>query len=379
MVIDAQIGQDPEEPGKPFIDGAAFAAELMSLDQQEKEYIDIWINCIGGNVIQAMNIYNAILASKTKVNTVNIGICASSAGFIYMAGRERSAWPYAKWMMHDPFVSTENGEPAEPTEGLKAMKNAIVTMISERCSMNFDEVHNMLSTTTWLDCSTAVEMKICTKVLDMQKANRKPLSGDAMAMYTEAQDIYNMVKPTILNISNSIKPTIKNKMLEKIAQSLGLDANASEDQINEAINALKVASKPSADATKIEEAMNAVKDLGAIKADLDKTKNELEDLKKSRSKELDAAQNSAAVALIDKHKNRLGKMSEDVRNAWIADAKNDATGTEAKILALPLRSGSSLEEMTNKLPEGAAPMSAMGQMAKIKNQLKEQGRQVYNP
>lgn len=380
MVIDAQIGQDPDDMSKPYIDGSIFAAELMQLDSQEKDYIDIWINSVGGNVIQAMSIYNAILASKTKVNTVNIGICASSAGFIYMAGRERSAWPYAKWMMHDPFIATdENGNTVEPNDGLKAMKDSIITMYSERCGLNKDEVFNMMSATTWLDCSQAVEMKICTKVLDMQKANRKPLTGDAQSMWKEAQNIYNIVKPTIVSIENSIKSSINNKMFEKIALSLGLEANATEEQINEAINGLKVASKSqSVDATKIEEAMNAIKDLGVLKADLLTAKNELAALKDSRNTELETAKNTAAVALIEKHKARLGSMSEEVRNAWIADAKNDAAATEAKILALPLRAPSA-NEIINKLPEGVAPTSAMGKMAEIKNRLKLEGRPVYQP
>ncbi len=77
MLINKHIGND-DQLGQG-IDGSIFQAELLRLDTMGKKRIQVWISSEGGIVMDGYKIYNAILKSKTKVDTYNVGICASIA------------------------------------------------------------------------------------------------------------------------------------------------------------------------------------------------------------------------------------------------------------------------------------------------------------
>ena len=77
--------------GGPIDDHIAnlVVAQLLYLDHSDsKKDISLYINSPGGVVMDGYNIYNAILRSKTPVDTYNVGIAASIAGVIFMAGRK---------------------------------------------------------------------------------------------------------------------------------------------------------------------------------------------------------------------------------------------------------------------------------------------------
>ena len=75
MLINKHIGFDLDEG--QGIDGSLFQEELLKLDSLGKKRIQVWINSPGGVVMDGYNIFNAILKSKTKVDTYNVGIAAS--------------------------------------------------------------------------------------------------------------------------------------------------------------------------------------------------------------------------------------------------------------------------------------------------------------
>ena len=111
MLINTHIGFD-EENGQG-IDGAQFQRELLYLDGLGKKRIQVWINSIGGVVMDGYNIASAILKTKTPVDTYNVGMSASIAGVIFMCGRNRIMLDYAQFMMH-------------PASGTKDKKNKTI-------------------------------------------------------------------------------------------------------------------------------------------------------------------------------------------------------------------------------------------------------------
>jgi ATP-dependent Clp protease protease subunit len=61
----------------------------------DKKRIQVWINSPGGDVDDGYNIYNAMLKTKTKVDTHCYGMAASMAGAIFQAGHRRTMADYA--------------------------------------------------------------------------------------------------------------------------------------------------------------------------------------------------------------------------------------------------------------------------------------------
>lgn len=62
--------------------------------------IKIYIDTIGGNLVESMSLATVIAMSKTPVVTVNIGMAYSGGAILLLAGHKRYAFPYAKALIH---------------------------------------------------------------------------------------------------------------------------------------------------------------------------------------------------------------------------------------------------------------------------------------
>ena len=71
------------------VNGEQFMSEMLALDAMGKSLINVWINSTGGGVLAGSNIVSAILNTKCKVDTYNMGVCASIAAVIFQTGRKR--------------------------------------------------------------------------------------------------------------------------------------------------------------------------------------------------------------------------------------------------------------------------------------------------
>ncbi|MCE5211988.1 MAG: Clp protease ClpP, partial [Deltaproteobacteria bacterium] len=87
--------------GWPFND----ASELVrSLAGMTAKTITVRINSPGGDVFDAVSIFNALQSHKSKVTTRNEGLAASAASFLLLSGKEVQAYPNTMLMIHDPWV-----------------------------------------------------------------------------------------------------------------------------------------------------------------------------------------------------------------------------------------------------------------------------------
>lgn len=68
---------------------------------EERVPIRLYINSPGGNICEGFSIVSAIELSKTPVYTINIGMWASMAFLIGIAGHKRFSLPHMLFLMHD--------------------------------------------------------------------------------------------------------------------------------------------------------------------------------------------------------------------------------------------------------------------------------------
>jgi len=113
MLILKHIGNAYDDQGNITeygVQGADFCRELLLLDNAGKRNIQIWINSVGGSVIDGYSILGAMLKTNATVDTYNIGVAASTAGWLFEAGQNRDMSDYATWMGHNPH-STDGDDP----------------------------------------------------------------------------------------------------------------------------------------------------------------------------------------------------------------------------------------------------------------------------
>ncbi len=261
MLINKHVGFD-EVDGVGVI-GDQFQRELLALDQMSKKRIQVWINSPGGIVADGYNIYSAIIKSKTPVDTYCDGIAASIAGVIFQAGRKRIMSDYGKLMYHNPYGGDDD-------DGLSAIRDSIATMVSARCGKTEDDVKSIMNKTTWIGSQEALDSGFCDLIQNSADFNRKrniTTPSEAKAFWRESNLVLN-------NIFQNAKE--KKTDMKKVANSLKLNPEASEEAIVEQIQSLH---------TRIKNQEEEIKDLNSkAKNSDDDLEEKIEELKELQDK-----------------------------------------------------------------------------------------------
>jgi ATP-dependent protease ClpP protease subunit len=312
MLINTHIGSDDTDG--QGIDGALFQKELLYLDSLGKERIQIWINSVGGNVMDGYNIGSAILKTATPVDTYNVGISASIAGVIWMCGRNRYMMDYALLMMHQP-----NG--GSNQKMLNTMQESLSIMLGAKSNLDPAVISDLMNQTTWMTAQESMDKGFCTEIESTKESNDlKMISSDDYA------DIFMMANKVTNRILNNVN---NEKSMLKVTNKLGLQDDANEESILGAIASMQnqFDSEKEVLATEIENAETALSDLKlkyeALEADV---------LVNKEAVQLESATNMIkGFAEAGKIKNEEGSISK-----WVNLAKADFEGTKAMIEDLPL-------------------------------------------
>jgi ATP-dependent Clp endopeptidase proteolytic subunit ClpP len=307
MLLDRHIGMD--ETDGMGIDGSLFQRELLYMDGLGKKCIKLWMNSPGGTVIDGFNMFNAILKSKTKVDTYCMGLCASMAAVVFQAGRKRIMADYGILMFHNPFGGSND-------DGTEAMRKAIVTMIASRSGMTEEKVAEMMNRTTFMGAEEAKSLGLCDEIEASEDYNKRRL----VAVANNARGYYGESK----NILNNIL-TQKNTSMKKVTNKLGLNEAANEDAIVEGIATIQNSLKE-----KDAEIARLKKEKGEVDTKLTEITNKHTALEAQVNTSIDNVKKTNASALV-----KTAVDAKKIKNdatliaAWEAKAVADFDGTKA--------------------------------------------------
>jgi ATP-dependent Clp protease protease subunit len=99
----------------PIDDGMAslVIAQLLFLEREDADKdIDMYINSPGGSVTAGLGIYDAMQLIKPDVATICMGMAASMGSILLTGGApgKRYALPYAKILIHQPWIQQVGGQ-----------------------------------------------------------------------------------------------------------------------------------------------------------------------------------------------------------------------------------------------------------------------------
>jgi ATP-dependent protease ClpP protease subunit len=291
-----------QEIGLNGIVGSEFQNELMYLDSLGKEEIEIHINSVGGSITDGFSIFSAIVNAKTPIKTVCVGLCASTASWLFLAGANRVIMDYGVLMVHNPY--SLNGSNSTV---LDIFKQSIVKMTSERTGLSEVEISNYMDAETWLDSSQCKELNFCDSIKTSAKS---PKLSKTMNAYSEAYNFVNQLNKPIIKMDYS-----------KICNRLGILEASNEDTIIKSFDAVLDAQNKL-----VVDAQNKVSALETEKTAL---ANELETLKN------EAKENKTIIAkqLVSNYSNKL---TAETLEIWENKAIEDFAGTEILLKSLPL-------------------------------------------
>jgi len=372
MMLDKHIGYD-EKDGMG-IDGSSFAYEMMLLDGMDKKRIQVWINSTGGSVIDGYNICNAMLKTKTKVDTYCFGIAASMAGVAFQCGRKRVMADYGILMYHNPYTSAPDGSDSGV---INAMKESLNKIICQKSGMDEQSVALMMDRTTFINAEEAMNMGLCDTVestADLNKPRMKP-QMEVSNFHRQAAKVLNKL------IDNQNISSFKNTKMKLVYNKLGLNEDAAESSVLAAIEGMQ--NKISAAEAKNQADAQAISNL---KAEVETKQAELT----AKEKELADAKNKLATLETEKTAAEDAKLLAEAQNmvkgfavqgriknddatiaSWAEKAKNDMTGIKTLLESLPLNKAAVTIPVETKLEPGNLPTTAAALTAKVINNLKQ--------
>lgn len=241
----------------PFIgaNAADFRNELKALGD-DIETINLHIHSRGGNVYEAVAMMNTLRQHDARVVTTVDSIAASAAGFIAVgASDELIVAENAEIMAHLPWVLMigDANEMRKTADRLDQIGKNISSIFAEKAGGNVDEWMQVLTDETWWSAQEAVDAGIADKVLKVPK--RKAAKAGAknsfdLSVFNHAgrSDAPAPRKPQAHNEAPPVMEAEKEKepimgtLSESALQKLGLDADADDSAVEEAIN--KLAERP---------------------------------------------------------------------------------------------------------------------------------------
>lgn len=145
---------------------------LNEFDAKEGDTVTVAINSGGGDYFAGVAIYNTLKSLPCKVITKNMGIAASAASVIFMAGSERVVCKGTSTMVHDPLTGAYGN-----SKDLRELAD----MLDEICEsakgvylsagINNEKLLELMAAETMMTPEQAVEYGFATKVDDMQVTN----------------------------------------------------------------------------------------------------------------------------------------------------------------------------------------------------------------
>lgn len=152
-----------DEIGMWGVNARDFISELKS---HSGKSVSLAINSPGGSVFDALAIYNALRAHGGEINVRILGVAASAASLIAMAGDKITMPENTFLMVHNPWaVAAGNAEELRDfADTLDTIGSSLVKTYVARTGMSEDEIKQLLADETWLTAEEAVAKGFATEM-----------------------------------------------------------------------------------------------------------------------------------------------------------------------------------------------------------------------
>lgn len=130
--------------------------------------LNVYINSPGGDLIDAIAIFNAIKRYEGETTAYVDGVAASAASYICMAFDKVVMPKNTVMMIHDPIATAFGNADymRETADLLDKFKNSIVAGYSDKSGKPYEEIAAMLNAETWLGAEEAVFFGFADEMTD---------------------------------------------------------------------------------------------------------------------------------------------------------------------------------------------------------------------
>ena len=161
-----------------IISAKGFIDKVKALGDVKK--INLRINSVGGDVFEALAIYNYLKSHKAKIHVYIDGLAASAASVVAMSGKKITMPSNAMMMIHNPSGGVYgNAEDMRDTaEVLDKIRDSIANVYILRTGLDREKINSMMDAETWLSAQEAKDMNFCDEISEaLQVAAKADVQG----------------------------------------------------------------------------------------------------------------------------------------------------------------------------------------------------------
>ncbi|KRN31629.1 head maturation protease, ClpP-related [Liquorilactobacillus mali] len=141
--------------------------QVQAVLNQAKDDIELEINSVGGDVDSASEIYTMLSTYQGNVIAKIVGLAASSASVIAMAGNTVEIGKLGQLMIHRASAGIA-GNADDFSSGLQMLNEtdqAIAKLYAEKTGKSVDEMLNLMKAETWLGADRAIELGLADSII----------------------------------------------------------------------------------------------------------------------------------------------------------------------------------------------------------------------
>jgi ATP-dependent Clp protease protease subunit len=157
-------------------------AQLLFLEREDADRdIDMYINSPGGSVTAGLAIYDTMQLIKPDVATICAGMAASMASILVTGGApgKRFALPYAKLLIHQPWVSQVGGQATDieiHARDLIATRRMLAGIYEQTTKKPIDQILKDIERDYYMTAAEAVEYGLVDQVFNKEMRTATPSS-----------------------------------------------------------------------------------------------------------------------------------------------------------------------------------------------------------
>ena len=145
-------------------------AQLLFLESEDpSKDISLYINSPGGEVQSGLALYDVMQAVTCTIRTVCLGMAASMAALLFIAGDEREILPHSRVMIHDPLISGGAGGSAlsvkARADDLMRIRDITASVIARHSGMSLERVFELTASDTYFEAKEAVEAGLADRII----------------------------------------------------------------------------------------------------------------------------------------------------------------------------------------------------------------------
>jgi len=155
--------------------GEGFTAKRMSAALRsigEDKDVVVNINSPGGDLFEAATIYNLLVQHKGNVTVNILGLAASAASIIAMAGDTIKISKIGFLMIHNSWVIAlgNKDDLRNVADVLEQFDKAILASYAARVSIEESKIIKMMDKETWIGADDALEYGFADEIIEVKKA-----------------------------------------------------------------------------------------------------------------------------------------------------------------------------------------------------------------